>query len=162
MASTTSQNYEQVGYGVLSMQRGKCSQVVGDAVATRTLLADESGSLCLMDRAAGVVYTLPAPVIGMEFEFLTTVAVTSNSHKIITDGAATFLLGAVSTQTIATVTPAGFAFNGSTHVACTSNGSTTGGLVGSRIKVRALSSTQWFIEGMLIGSGTIATPAATS
>lgn len=162
MASTTKQNYEQLGYGVLSMQTGKCTQVIGDATSTRTLLADESGATCLFDRAAGVVYTLPAPVIGMEFEFITTVTVTSNSHKIITDAATTFLLGNVSGNTGTAGAGNSFAFNGSTHVACTSNGSTTGGLIGSRVKVRALSSTQWHIEGNIVGSGTLATPAATS
>jgi hypothetical protein len=136
--------------------------VIGDAVATRTLTAKESGATVQFDAAAGVVYTLPAPIIGMEFEFITTVAVTSNSHKIITNAATVFLLGAVSIGTIATASAGGFAFNGSTHVACTSNGTTTGGLVGSRIKVRAISATQWFIEGQMIGSGTVATPAATS
>lgn len=164
MASSTLQDFEQLSYGAesLSIHRSKATQVIGDAAATRTLTKKESGATCLMDSASGVIYTLPAPTIGMEFEFITTVAVTSNSHKIVTNSSSVFLLGAVSIQTIATVTPAGFAFNGSTHVACTSNGTTTGGLVGSRIKVRALSATQWFIEGLLIGSGTIATPAATS
>lgn len=164
MASTTLQNYEQVSYGgpSLSMHRAKAVQTIGEAVATRTLTAKESGAVCQFDAAAGVVYTLPAPVIGMEFEFITTVSCTSNSHKIITDAATTFLLGEVFMFTTATVAGAGFAFNGTTHVACTSNGSTTGGLIGSRIKVRAISSTQWFIEGGMVGSGTIVTPAATS
>lgn len=164
MASTTRQNYEQVSYHGpnLSMLSAKANEVIGDAVATRTLLAKESGALCLFDTPAGTVYTLPAPVIGMEFEFLTTVSVTSNSHKIITDAATTFLVGAVLMATIATASPAGFSFNGTTHLACTSNGTTTGGLQGSRIKVRAISSTQWFIEATMIGSGTIVTPAATS
>ena len=164
MASSTLQNFEQLSYGApgLSIHRAKATQVIGDAVATRTLTAKESGATCLFDAAAGVVYTLPAPVIGMEFEFITTVSVTSNSHKIITDAATTFLLGEVLMFTTATASPAGFAFNGTTHVACTSNGTTTGGLIGSRIKVRALSATQWFIEGGMVGSGVIATPAATS
>lgn len=164
MGSTTLQNYEQVSYSPtgLSMHRARATQVIGDAVATRTLIAKESGATCLFDAAAGVVYTLPVPVIGMEFEFITTVSCTTNSHKIITDAATTFLLGEVLMFTTATASPAGFAFNGSTHLACTSNGSTTGGLIGSRIKVKALSSTQWFIEGGMVGSGVILTPAATS
>lgn len=164
MASNTLQNYEQLSYAGpgLSMHRAKANQIIGDAVATRTLTAKESGASCLFDAAAGVVYTLPAPIAGMEFEFITTVSCTSNSHKILTDAGTTFLLGEVLMFTTATASPAGFAFNGSTHVACTSNGSTTGGLIGSRIKVKALNSTQWFIEGAMVGSGTIATPAATS
>ena len=164
MASTTAQNFESLGYNGpnLSIHSAKATQVIGDAAATRTLKRKESGATCLFDAAAGVVYTLPAPVIGMEFEFITTVSCTSNSHKVITDGAATFLLGEVLMFTTATASPAGFAFNGTTHVAVTSNGSTTGGLIGSRVKVKALSSTVWFIEGGMVGSGTIVTPAATS
>ena len=164
MASSTLQNFEQLSYGApnLSIHRAKATQVIGDAVATRTLTARESGATCQFDAAAGVVYTLPPPVIGMEFEFVTTVSVTSGSHKIITDASTTFLLGAVHMFTIATASTAGFSFNGTTHLACTSNGSTTGGLVGSRVKVRALSATQWFIEANMVGSGVIVTPAATS
>lgn len=164
MASTTSQDYEQLGYSGpnLSMHRGKATQVIGEAAATRTLTRKESGATCLFDLAAGVVYTLPAPVIGMEFEFLTTVSCTSNAHKIITDSSATFLLGEVFMYTTATASGAGFAFNGTTHVAVSSNGSTTGGLIGSKINLKAISSTQWLITGAMVGSGTIVTPAATS
>lgn len=161
MASSTLQNFEQLSYGpaALSMHRAKATQFIGDAVAARTLTAKESGATCLFD-AATVVYTLPAPVIGMEFEFLTTA--TATSHKVITDAATTFLVGQVAASSAVAGAGNSFPFNGTTHVACTSNGTTTGGIVGGRIKVRALSATQWFIEGMMIGSGTLATPAATS
>jgi hypothetical protein len=164
MASSVLQNFEQVSYGSenLAIMRGAARQLIGDAVATRTLTAKESGSVCQFDRAAGVVYTLPAPVIGMEFEFVATVTVTSNSYKIITNSASVFLLGAVQVFTIATASAGGFAFNGTTHVACTSNGAESGGVIGSRIMVRAISSTQWVISGQLVGSGTVSTPAATS
>ena len=164
MASTTAQNFEQISYNPpgLSQHRAKANVHIGDAVATRTLTAKESGALCHFDAAAGVVYTLPAPVLGMEFKFITTVTCTSNSHKIISNAATVFLLGEVFMYTTATASGAGFAFNGTTHVACTSNGTTTGGLIGSEITVRALSSTQWLITGAMVGSGTIATPAATS
>jgi hypothetical protein len=57
---------------------------------------------------------------------------------------------------------AGFAFDGSTHVACTMNGTTTGGLIGTTLRFRAISTTVWFVTGVILGSGTIATPAATS
>lgn len=141
---------------------GQYLQIIDGVGATRTLAPEESGATVLFDSATGNVYTLPAPVVGMQFEFETKVSVTSNSQKIITDAATTFLLGAVSMYTIATASGAGFSFNGTTHVACTSNGTTTGGLVGSRIRVKAISSTQWLIIGAMVGSGTIATPAATS
>ncbi|MGZ5053309.1 MAG: hypothetical protein ACXWAT_00040 [Methylobacter sp.] len=164
MASTVHQNYEQLSFcGPEGCQaRGLHRQIIGDAVATRTLLPDESGALCLFDRAAGVVYTLPTPVIGMQFEFLTTVSITSNAAKVITNLSTEFLLGEIFAFTTATVAGAGFAADGSTIRAISENGSTTGGLIGDRFIVTAISSTQWAITGVTVGSGTIATPFATS
>lgn len=166
MASTIAQNYEQTTYrGGLSQQRGAAREVISDAVATRQLLTDESGALCLFDSAAGTVYTLPAltaGLIGMKFEFLVTVSVTSNAHKIITADAATFLLGEVLMYSTATASPAGFAANGTTIRALSAAGSTTGGLIGERYEVTAISATQWAITGVQVGSGTLATAFATS
>ena len=137
-------------------------EIISEAVATRTLLPAESGARFNFDLASGVVYTLPAPVQGMNFEFYSTVTITSNSAKIITNAATVFLLGEVFTYTTATASGAGFAFNGTTHVACTMNGTTSGGIIGTKVKVVALSATQWMIDGLIVGSGTIVTPAATS
>lgn len=138
-------------------------QVIDGVGATRTLLPEESGALCLLDRAAGVVYTLPAPAVGMQFEFLATVAVTSNAYKVITDAATTFLIGGVIMGDV-TIAQSGdyFEADGSTHVAISANGSTTGGLLGERYKVTCISATQWIIEGVCHGAGTLATPFATS
>lgn len=165
MASTNPDNFEQVSYGnsKMSQHTGFARNIIGDAVATRQLLAKESGSLCLMDRAAGVIYTLPTPSIGMQFEFLVTVSVTSNAHKIVTAATASqFLLGEVFMYTTATASGAGFAANGSSIGALSANGSTTGGLIGERYIVTAISTTQWAIWGQCVGSGTIATPFAAS
>lgn len=163
MASTTAQNYEQVTYnGGLTQQRGAARAIIGDAVATRTLTAKESGALCLFDRAAGVVYTLPAPVIGMQFEFATTVTITSNAAKVITSAGTEFLLGAVDMVIVASATTFAATGNGTTHRAISSNGTTTGGVIGDRYRFTAISSTQWLVDGMLSGSGSLATPFATS
>lgn len=165
MASTTAQNYEQVSYASpgMSQHRAAARQIIGDAVATRQLTAAESGALCLFDRAAGVVYTLPTPVIGMQFEFATTVTVTSNAHKVITKTIASeFILGLVDILIAASATTLAAAFNGTTHVAISMNGTTTGGVIGDRFRLTAISSTQWAIDGVVSGSGSIATPAATS
>lgn len=146
------------GCGVLGLH----TDVTASGGSTRTLLPGESGAMQLFDSAAGVVYTLPAPVVGRTFEFFVSTTITSNSAKIITNSASVFLLGEVFTYTTATASGAGFAFNGSTHVACTMNGTTTGGIIGTWIRVRCISATQWAINGLIVGSGTIATPAATS
>ena len=133
-------SYRGPGGCVASGQKRPVIQSVG---ATRTLLKEESGSLCLLDRAAGVVYTLPAAEEGLEFEFMATVAVTSNAYKTIT-ASGDFLLGAVMIGSL-TVAESGDVFqaDGSTIVAISEDGATKGGLVGGTYKVRAISSSQW-------------------
>lgn len=163
MATPT--DIEQIGWRgpTGSIQFGVHREVIQGVGATRTLLAKESGAKCLFDRAAGNVYTLPAPVEGMTFEFSTTVLVTSNAAKFITNSASVFLVGSVMGGSL-TVADSGDVFqaDGTTHVAVSMNGSTTGGLVGGSIKVTAISSTQWLVEGDFVGSGTLATPFANS
>lgn len=141
---------------------GQKRPVIQNVGATRTLLKGESGSLCLFDRAAGVVYTLPEAEEGLEFEFMATVAVTTNAYKTIT-ASGDFLLGGVVIGSL-TVAESGDTFqaDGSTIVAISEDGATKGGLVGGTYKVRAISSTQWAITGVTVGAGTLATPFATS
>ena len=94
----------------------------------------------------------------MTFEFFTTVSVTSNAHKVQTNSAAVFLVGAVTIGTIATAAAGGFSADGTTIVGISSAGSVTGGLIGGKFVVTAISATQWAIRGFLIGSSTIETP----
>lgn len=143
--------------------RGNHRQVISEGVAARTLLAEESGALCLFDRAAGTVYTLPAPAVGMQFEFSTKVATTSNAAKVITNSASVFIVGSVMIGSL-TVADSGDVFqgNGTTHVAISSDGATKGGLIGGSYKLTCITSTLWQIEGDLVGSGTVADPFATS
>lgn len=131
--------------------------------STLALTAAQSGSLIALDRAAGTVVTLPAPAVGLTFSFFVLTSVTSNNHKIITDAGTTFLLGGV-TMTEAADTNAGLGalFNGSTHVSILMNGTTTGGLIGTFFNVTCVTATQWAIEGIVAGSGTLATCASTS
>lgn len=166
MGITSNIKVEQEQIGTRSSDgnvgRGVHRQVIKEAVAARTLLQKESGSLCIFDRAAGVVFTLPPPVVGMTFEFEVQTSVTSNAHKIITDAATTFIVGAVFMCTIATASGAGFSADGTTIRALSAAGTTTGGLIGERYTVTCISATQWAIHGVCIGSGTIVTPFAVS
>lgn len=157
MATPT--DIERTSYGgpTGSLQQGKHRQVIQSVGATRTLVAKESGSLCLFDVATGNAYTLPTPVEGMQFEFLTTVAVTSNAQSVTTAAATEFLLGAVNNSKLAAGTDI-FQANGTSHVTISMSGSTTGGLIGSTFTVTAISTTQWVIAGSLVGSGTLADP----
>jgi hypothetical protein len=163
--ATIPSTLERLSYGSPAgcIAAGQHRQVIDGVGATRTLTAEESGALCLNDRAAGIVWTLPPPAVGMEFEFLATVAVTSNAYKVITDAATTFMVGGVIMGDV-TVAQSGdyFEANGTTHVAISEGGSTTGGLLGDHFVLTAISSTQWAIRGVLHGAGTLADPFTTS
>lgn len=138
-------------------------KVISGQGATRTLNANESGSLCLFDRAAGIVYTLPTAKPGTFFDFVVSTSVTSNAAKVITGAGTELLIGGytnVDTDTSNAV--AAFTGNGSSHVAVSMNGTTTGGLQGTKLRFTCLSSTRWIVEGIVQGSGTVATAFATS
>ena len=139
------------------------SNVISGQGATRTLNANESGSTVLLDRAAGIVVTLPVAKVGVYYDFVATASVTSNAYKIIT-GAGTELLigGYTSVDTDTGNAVAFFSPNGSTHIAVSSNGTTTGGLLGTKLRFTCLSSTKWLVEGSVQGSGTVATAFSAS
>jgi hypothetical protein len=163
---TTPTDIERISYGGPkgSLQLGKHRQVIQGVGATRTLLASESGSLCLFDSAAGVVYTLPTPVEGMTFDFHVAVTRTSNAHKVKTAVVASqFLLGAVMSGD-ATIATSGdvFTANGTTIAAITCDGDTKGGFIGEHYTVTAISATQWAINGLVIGTGTMVDPFTTT
>lgn len=159
-----STDLERLGYGGPSgcIATGLHREVIALA-ASRTLLPEESGALVLLGVASGMTLTLPAPVAGMQFEVGITVTRTSNSYKIITDAATTFLVGAVMAGD-ATIATSGDVFeaDGTTIVAVTIDGDTKGGFIGSTLRFTCINATQWYVEGLLIGTGTMATPFATS
>lgn len=137
------------------------------ADATRTMTAEESGSLVLFNKADGIVITLPAlsaANIGLWYEFQVNTSVTSNAYKWSTGTQGTdFFVGQVLTvDTDTAASPVAHAGNGTTHDNISMSGTTTGGLIGTRVKVTAISATQWQVEGVSMASGAVATPFATS
>lgn len=163
---TISSNLQRLSYDGVdgSIATGLHREVIKGVGAARTLKAEESGALCLNDVATGIVWTLPAPVEGMTFEFGTTVSRTStNAYKIITNAATVFLLGAVVANDAAIATSGDtFTANGTTHVAITLDGDTKGGLIGEHLKFTAISSTVWYVRGTVIGTGTMVDPFTTT
>lgn len=137
--------------------------IINDLGATRTLSVDETGSTVVFNRAAGIVVTLPLAVPGLHYEFVTSTSVTSNAYKVITGAATEILIGGIlSNDSDTGGAVVAFDSNGSTHIAVSMNGTTTGGLIGTRIRFTCLSTTRWIVEGVNVGSGTVATPFATS
>lgn len=161
MTTPTDIEYLDEGRPTGSLARGTHRVVIqGVGAATRTLKASESGALCIFDRAAGLTYTLPTAVEGMEFEFLATVLQTGGvySTRAATGG---FLVGAVVSGELAAAMDV-FQANGTTHLGIATNATTTGGLVGTNWKVTAISATQWAISGQTVTSTTGADPFVTT
>lgn len=125
----------------------------------------QSGALIVNNSLTGALYTLPTPVAGMWFEFVTLLACTSNEYKVITKTIASeYILGAV-TATHATVGSSGTAYPSVTATANVShnqNGTTTGGVPGDQLILTAISSTRWVATGWSVQSGSTATPFSTS
>lgn len=134
----------------------------GGAYATPIVLTEaQSGRVILVDDAAGLDFTLPAIAaaqIGTHFRFLVTTTITSNNFRV-TAAAGDLLNGAVWLADFDTAnTGAYFAANGSSNIVITCNGSTTGGKKGTWLDMTAISATGWFVQGVMFGDGTLATP----
>lgn len=141
-------------------------EIISGLGATATLSVDDSFAQVLLDRAAGIVITLPLAVPGLVYDFVATTSVTSNAYKIIT-GAATELLigGYTSVDTDSSNATAQFTANGSTHVAVNMTAAASnalGGLAASRLRFTCLSTTRWLVEGVVNCAGTPASAFATS
>lgn len=112
-----------------------------------------------LDTAAGSVATLPAALgTGDEYEFVTTVLRTSNAHKIQVVNATDVMTGAllVVDNADGTCTPFG-------TVAATDtislNATTTGSVkIGERIIVKDVKAGYWAVSGVVIATGSEATP----
>jgi len=149
----------------MSPTSGVQPNVISGLGATRTLTTRESGSLILLDRSAGITITLPAPVVGLYYDFVASVTVVASGvykFSTATQGTDFFVGPIISDDSDSGEALVGFSCNGTTHDNVSMNGGTTGGLVGSFYRVKAISSTLWHIEGTDIGSGSVATPCSTS
>jgi hypothetical protein len=146
---------------------GQKRTVISGQAATATLTAAQSGAIVLFDSAAGIVYTLPVPVVGLFYDFFVTVTLTSAAYEVITDAGTTFLGGSIYIDTLAatpsaTVGPKTFGADPAATIKISSNKTTTGGILGSAYRLTCISATVWYCEGTLIGSAGagVATPFA--
>lgn len=150
---------------VLGGRRNIVSHTTG---ATRTLTVDESGSLYLLNKADGVIITLPAASvanIGVWYEFFAKTAVTSNAYKWSTATQNTeFFDGTFVGMDEDGVVTSGQVFtgDGTTHDNISMNGTTTGGRQGTQFRLTCTALNKWTVTGLFGGNGTIATPFATS
>lgn len=141
--------------------------VISGLGATRTLNANETGSLILLDKADGITITLPtAPAPGTFFDFVVSVSSTSVGYKVITGAGTELLVGSiVNCDTDTTDTVAIWkSLVGSSYISVNLGGSDTtkGGLKGDHFTVKCLNSTTWLVTGITNATGSVATPFATS
>ena len=145
------------------------SSFVSLTADTTLTVADHSGKVLLTNDADGK-FTLPSIVattptdstdpsqlnnIGASFTFVVVTAATD--MDILTDGTDKFVGGTYTGVTDAT----GKTFiSGSSNDVITMNGSTKGGLAGSIVRVTAIASAKYAVEGIILGSGTLVTPFA--
>jgi hypothetical protein len=127
------------------------------------LTAADSGSIYLLDDAAGLDFTLPALTasnVGITYRFLVTVTNTSNSYRI-TAQAGDLLRGAV------LVVDTSDAYTAPQAVADTPDASddliidltsdATGGMLGGHLELIGIHATGWFVSGILQANGVITT-----
>jgi len=141
----------------VSLAGAQPGSVVNVTGATLAPTAAQSGTTFLLNRAAGITTTLPAPIVGLRYKFVVQTAVTSNDYGMDTDAGTTFLLGLIQQVIDANAVSEGQEGDGVAHVSLNMNGTTTGGLKGSYHNVECIDATHWMVDGIHQGSGTLAT-----
>jgi hypothetical protein len=123
----------------------------------------QSGSIFLVDTTT-VDFVLPAistVEVGTQYDFYWTSVSTASAGSSVYTTTGDFFVGAVTI--ISTGGTANtFAANGTSHLGILTNATTTGGIVGSWLRVVAVNGTQWFVTGVIIGSGSLASPLQTT
>lgn len=128
-------------------------------VTASTLTVTErkhAGKIVTLNRAAGITVTLPAAKgTGAKYEFVVGTTVTSNSYKIQVANASDVMMGVlgVSTDAAGVNIP-----TAATSDTITMNGSTQGGVLGSRVVLEDVAENQWAVSGALVSTGVEATP----
>ena len=124
--------------------------------ASATLTADGyAGRTIVLNAAAGLTVTLPpATGSGATFEIVVGTTVTSNSYiiRVTGDDVMAGVIG-LATDIAGTNIP-----TSATTDTITMGGSTTGGIIGSRVLLQDVKADTWALSGALVTSGTEATP----
>ena len=135
--------------------------------ATRTVLAAESGTIFSLNRAAGIVVTLPAAAVGLNYKFhigttgtgtLTINAATSADtlqgvvmmHDKDEVGSVVVLNENIQTSA--------FAVPAAADHQLVMDADTKGRFVGGMVEYTCLSDSKWVVEGHLFGDGNSVTP----
>lgn len=130
-----------------------------ETTATSTLTSADAGTLILVNRAAGVVFTLPSATgSGEKFKFAVQTTITSNAFKVVCPTATHKMMGICWGAADGGNTVNGWEADNNTHDYFSCNGSTTGGIVGDYWEVTDVGTGQWLVRGFISQTGTEATP----
>jgi len=125
--------------------------------ALATLTSAMSGSVFTVDiTGAAVAQVLPTPVVGMEYTFVIHDDAPDNAFTLATSNTSTiFMVGVINTRgTGATALINGVTFaNGTSHSKVTFAADIE---VGSFVRVKCISTTLWFVEGLATATTTAA------
>lgn len=129
------------------------------AGSTKTLVAADAKTVILLDTAAGSVVTLPAATgTGLEFEFVTSVIATSNSHIVKVANSTDVMTGALVVVDNADGTATTFGTVAASDT-ITLNRTTTGSVkIGERFFLKDVKAGYWSVRGVVIATGSEATP----
>jgi hypothetical protein len=129
------------------------------AGATKTLTAADAGKTILLDTAAGSVVTLPAATgTQQEFEFITTVIATSNSHVVKVANGTDVMSGSLVVTNVADGTTTGFGTLAASDTITLNRGTTGSAKIGERFWLKDVKAGFWAVHGDVLGTGAEATP----
>lgn len=117
--------------------------------AAKTLVAADSGKSYFLSAAAGFTVTLPAPAIGLNFEFIVSLAPTSNGYSIVTNGGADIIKG-LTQESETDTTEDGPTDQNADKLLLEDNIS----VAGDYIRIRS-DGTSWFFEAMTAADGAL-------
>jgi len=126
--------------------------------ATKSVESTDSGTIFTLNRAAGIVVTLPTAVAGYNYTFIVGTTFTG-AGQINTDNASDLFSGFAQIFDPATATDVNtFIPDGSDDDTIDLGAATQGWLVGGVIRLVATSASVWHCEAFLHGDGSLATP----
>lgn len=122
----------------------------------------ESGTMFVLNRAAGIVLTLPVSAdVGTYFDVMVGTTVTSNLYSINTGTPASELMVGKIIRAATDDSNATLAYPalvGSSYVSVDMDGSTRGGIKGDSIRCVKINATTWEVTGNINATGVVATP----
>ena len=126
--------------------------------ATKSVESTDSGTVYTLNRAAGIVVTLPTAVAGLNYTFIVGTTFTG-AGQITADNASDLLSGFAYVFDPATATDNNtFIPDASDDVTIDLGSAAQGWLVGGIIRLVATSAAVWHCEAYLHGDGSLATP----